>query len=76
VTSETSLDELDPKGPLADKNIVSVFGVPLFTTERVDDVPDVLNPPPEQPAAPSSNSSGGFISSVIDTLNPFSKKKP
>lgn len=76
VTSETSLDELDPKGPLADKNIVSVFGLPLFTTERVDDVPDVLNPPAEQPAASSSKNSGGFISSVIDTLNPFSKKKP
>jgi parvulin-like peptidyl-prolyl isomerase len=78
VTSETPLDELDPKGPLADKNIVSVFGMPLFTTERVDDVPDLLNPPAEQAGASSSNSknSGGFFSSVIDTLNPFSKKKP
>jgi peptidyl-prolyl cis-trans isomerase SurA len=68
VTSETPLDELDPKGPLAEKNIVSVFGLPLFTTERADDVPDLLNPAPEN--------SGGFISSVIDTLNPFSNKKP
>jgi peptidyl-prolyl cis-trans isomerase SurA len=78
VTSETPLDELDAKGPLADKNIVSVFGVPLFTSERVDDVPDLLNPPAEKPAASSSSSSksGGFISSVIDTLNPFAKKKP
>ena len=32
-------------GPLAGKNIVSVFGVPLFTTDRVDDVPDILSPP-------------------------------
>ena len=78
VTKETPLDDLDPKGPLADKSIVSVLGVPLFTTERVDDVPDILNPPPEKPAESSSgsNPSGGFISSVIDTLNPFSKKKP
>ena len=79
VTSETPLDELDASGPLADKNIVSVLGVPLFTTERVDDVPDLLNPPTEKPAASSSsdsNKSGGFLSSVIDTLNPFSKKKP
>ncbi len=78
VTSETPLDELDPKGPLADKSIVSVFGIPLFTTERADDVPDLLNPPAEKPAASSasSNQSGGFISSVLDTLNPFSKKNP
>ena len=78
VTEETPLDELDAQGPLADKNVVSVFGVPLFTTERVDDVPDLLNPPAEKPApsSSSSNKSGGIISSVIDTLNPFSKKKP
>jgi peptidyl-prolyl cis-trans isomerase SurA len=71
VTSETPLDELDDKGPLANKNIVSVLGVPLFTTERVDDVPDVLNPPDQTEASKS-----GFFSSVVDTLNPFSKKKP
>ena len=70
VTKETPLDELDPKGPLADKSIVSVFGVPLFTSERVDDVPDVLAP------AAESNKSGGFFSSIVDTLNPFSSKKP
>jgi peptidyl-prolyl cis-trans isomerase SurA len=80
ITSETPLDELDPNGPLADKNIVSVFGVPLFTTERVDDVPDVLAPASERAKSSESdaeaNKSGGFFSSVIDTLNPFSSKKP
>jgi hypothetical protein len=78
VTSETPLDELDPKGNLADKSIVNVLGVPLFTTERVDDVPDILSPPEEKPAQSGSNSnkSSGFISSVIDTLNPFSKNEP
>ena len=80
VTKETPLDELDPKGPLADKNIVSVFGVPLFTTERVDDVPDVLAPAAEKSrsgaSGSDSNKSGGFFSSIIDTLNPFSSKKP
>jgi hypothetical protein len=75
VYKETPLDELDPKGPLADKNIVSVFGVPLFTSERVDDVPDVLAPAAENSRSGSSGS-GGFFSSVIDTLNPFSSKKP
>lgn len=80
VTKETPLDELDPKGPLADKNIVSVFGVPLFTSERVDDVPDVLAPAAEKSrsgaSGSDSNKSGGFFSSIIDTLNPFSNKKP
>ena len=80
VTKETPLDELDPKGPLADKNIVSVFGVPLFTSERVDDVPDVLAPAAEKSrsgaSGSDSNKSGGFFSSIIDTLNPFSSKKP
>jgi len=80
VTKETPLDDLDPKGPLADKNIVSVFGVPLFATERVDDVPDVLAPAAEKSrsgaSGSDSNKSGGFFSSIIDTLNPFSSKKP
>jgi hypothetical protein len=44
VVSETASDEEEQKqGPLAGKNIVSVFGVPLFTTDRVDDVPDILS---------------------------------
>jgi peptidyl-prolyl cis-trans isomerase SurA len=80
VTKEIPLDELDPKGPLADKSIVSVFGAPLFTTERVDDAPDVLSPPVEKSSDGASGSdskkSGGFFSSVVDTLNPFSSKKP
>ena len=73
VTSETPLEELDEKGPLADKSVVSIFGVPLFTTERVEDVPDLLNPPEK---SEGSSKSGGFISSVVDKINPFSKKKP
>ena len=80
IYKETPLDELDPKGALADKNIVSVFGVPLFTTERVDDVPDVLAPAAEKSrsgaSGSDSNKSGGFFSSIVDTLNPFSSKKP
>jgi hypothetical protein len=65
---------------LADKSIVSVFGAPLFATERVDDAPDVLSPPLEKSSDGASGSdskkSGGFFSSVVDTLNPFSSKKP
>ena len=83
VSKETPMEELDPNGPLADKSIVSVFGVPMFTTERSDDVPEI---PPDlvQPAENSgggasganASESGGFFSSVVDTLNPFSDDNP
>jgi len=72
VTKETPMDEMDPTGPLADKNIVSVFGVPLFTTERTDDAPEL----PAELAPPVENSGGGSSGSVLDTLNPFSSENP
>lgn len=59
----------DPKGPLQGKNVVSVFGMPLFTTDAVDDVPDVFAPPVEK-----TERKGG--SSILESLNPFSSKKP
>jgi hypothetical protein len=65
---ETPFEE-DPNSPLSGKSVVSIFGVPLFTTDTVDDVPDVLAPP--APAAPASK---GVFSSIVDSLNPFSKK--
>jgi peptidyl-prolyl cis-trans isomerase SurA len=69
ITKETDLEEDDPKNPMYGRKIVSVFGIPLFTKES-DDGPDV-------PAAPDDDSSksGGFLSSVIDSLNPFSASK-
>jgi parvulin-like peptidyl-prolyl isomerase len=70
VTKEIDVEENDPNSPMYGKNIVSVFGVPLFTSEANDTVPDVLSPPPPE------KQSGGFFSSVIDSLNPFSSKKP
>jgi len=70
IVKETPFEEEDPKSPMAGKSIVSVFGVPLFTTDTLDDVPDVLAPPP--PAKEDK----GFFSSVVDTINPFSSKKP
>ena len=71
ITKETSTEEDDPKSPLYGKNIVSVFGVPLFTKEAVDDVPDVLSEPANPPAERESSSerSGGFF----DSLNPFKR---
>ena len=60
------------KGPLAGKNIVSVFGVPLFTTDRVDDVPDILSPQPEKNSQAQEQESG-FFSSFVSRLNPFKR---
>ena len=70
VTKEVDVEEDDPKSPMYGKKIVNVFGVPLFTADANDDIPDVLSPPPPE------KQSGGFFSSIIDSLNPFSSKKP
>jgi peptidyl-prolyl cis-trans isomerase SurA len=69
IVKETPFEDEDAKSPLKDKSIVTVFGVPLFTTDTVEDAPDVLNPPPSQ-------SGKGVISTILDSLNPFSSKKP
>jgi peptidyl-prolyl cis-trans isomerase SurA len=69
IVKETPFEEEDPNSPLKDKSIVSVFGVPLFTTDAVEDAPDILNPPP-------NDSGKGVFSSILDSLNPFSSKKP
>ena len=75
VTKEIDLEDDDPKSPMYGKKIVSVFGVPLFTSEANDDVvPDVLSPPSSE--KPAEKQSGGFFSSIIESLNPFSSKKP
>jgi len=84
IVKEIPIDEEDQKGPLANKSIVSVFGVPLFTTDATDDVPDVLSASAGSPAESGSNAvappaaegaaakeSGGFFSSIVDSLNPF-----
>jgi peptidyl-prolyl cis-trans isomerase SurA len=79
IVKETPLEEDDQKSPLYNKNVVTIFGVPLFASENSgDDIPDVLSTPAEKsaPSAPSSGQSGGFFSSVVDSLNPFSSKKP
>ena len=76
VVRETASDEEDQKqGPLAGKNIVSVFGVPLFTTDRVDDVPDILSPPAQPTEKNSSDQEppNGFFSSLVNRLNPFKR---
>lgn len=83
IFQETPIEGEEAPGQLSGKNIVSLFGVPLFTTDTVDDVPGDplapiegaggLAPVPAEPAAPqNSGESRGFFSSVLDTLNPFS----
>lgn len=69
IVKETPFEEDDPKNPLRGKSIVSVLGVPLFTTETVEDAPDVLSPAPKE-------SEKGAVSNILDSLNPFSSKKP
>jgi len=69
IVKETPFEDEDPKSPIAGKSVVSVFGVPLFTTETVDDTPDILTPPKQ-------DSGKGVFSTIIDSLNPFSSKKP
>jgi hypothetical protein len=80
ITKETDLEDNDPKSPMYDKKVVSVFGVPLFTKQGDDDVPDVLSTPADSDQSDSgqsdSGNSGGFLSSIFGSLNPFSSSKP
>ena len=84
IVKEIPIDEEDQKGPLADKSIVSVLGIPLFTKDAPDDVPDLLSAPanasgesgskaaePSAGSGSTSKESGGFFSSIVDSLNPF-----
>lgn len=66
IVKETPFEEeVDPNSPLRGKSVVSVLGVPLFTSDAVEDAPDIFAPPPQE-------SKGGFF----ERLNPFSSKKP
>jgi peptidyl-prolyl cis-trans isomerase SurA len=69
IVKETPFEGEDPKSPLAGKSVVTIFGVPVGTTDTVEDVPDVLNPQP-------ADSGKGTFSTILDSLNPFSSKKP
>jgi peptidyl-prolyl cis-trans isomerase SurA len=75
IVKETPVEDEDPRNPLAGKNIVNVFGIPLFTTEAAEDVPDVLAPPADKSSksGSSSDQSEGFFSSIVGSLNPFKR---
>ena len=74
---ETEFEDEDPNSPVHGKKIVTIFGVPLGTTDSMDDVPDILSSAPEKAAGSGSESAktGGFFSSIVDSLNPFSPSK-
>jgi hypothetical protein len=72
MVKETPLEDDDPKSPLYNKSVVSVFGVPLFTKEdEGEEVPDVLTPQANKAADAGSNSKSG--GGLFDSINPFKK---
>ncbi|MEO6164517.1 MAG: peptidylprolyl isomerase [Candidatus Binatia bacterium] len=73
IVSETPFEDQDPRSPVSNKSVVSVFGMPLFVTDNADDTPDIFAPPPPEDKAGQSK---GVFSSIVDSLNPFSSKKP
>jgi hypothetical protein len=70
IVKETPFEDEGPSSPTSGKSVVSVFGVPMFTSDAVEDAPDVLTPPP--PAKEEK----GIFSTIVDSINPFSSKKP
>ena len=71
-------DEEDGKeSQFAGQNVLSLFGVPLFRSESPDDTDasaDLLAPIEDAKGpADKPQESGGFFSSMWNTLNPFSK---
>ena len=72
ISKEDDLEQEDPQSPLYGKRVVSVLGVPLFTKEAADDVPEL---PLDEESQREPRKSGGFFSSIVDSLNPFSSDK-
>jgi peptidyl-prolyl cis-trans isomerase SurA len=70
IVKETPFEDQDPSSPTTGKSVVSIFGMPLFTTDTVEDAPDILTP------APPANQEKGIFSTIVDSINPFSSKKP
>lgn len=76
IFTETPVGGADAQGELSGQKIVSIFGIPLFTSDSADDVPESEDPL-TQPAGRDGSSqrpeeSRGFFSSIWRALNPFS----
>ena len=71
IISETPLED-ESGNVIADYKKVSLFGIPLFTTESVDDLeeePFIQGRGPEGKAEPVEPK--GFFSKALDSINPF-----
>lgn len=68
----------DDEAGQSDRQVISVLGVPLFTTQAADEgVEDPLSiPPASEPPAKKTEQAGGFFSSIWKALNPFSSNNP
>ena len=75
IVNETPIEGEDAEGELSGEKIVSIFGVPLFTTSSSEDLPEdpfALGGGSEKPSQePEPEDSEGFFSSVWGSLNPF-----
>ncbi|MFQ5903399.1 MAG: peptidylprolyl isomerase [Candidatus Binatia bacterium] len=73
IVSKTPLEGVDADGDLGEEKIVSIFGIPLFTTESAEDVPEDPLAPLDGTKEPAEKpeESGGFFSSIWESLNPF-----
>ena len=71
IISETPVE--NPQDEFSDERTVSIFGIPLFTTESTDDVPEDPLAPLDGTKEPTEKpeESGGFFSSIWESLNPF-----
>lgn len=71
---QSPIEGENAQGELSGKNIVSIFGIPLFTSESVDDAPEDLltQSGGREGSAQSPEESKGFFSSIWKALNPFS----
>lgn len=72
VVQKTPVEGEDTEGELSGRKIVSIFGIPLFSTVSPDD-PDDFPPAPEEKKenpAGKAQQSGGFFSSLWKAVTP------
>ena len=73
IFSETPVEGEDAEGELSGEKIVSIFGVPFFTTHSPDEIPEdpfALGDGSEKPSQEPEDSES-FFSSMWESLNPF-----
>jgi len=77
IFKETPIEEEEAGKPSreTDQSVISFLGTPLFRTDSADDVPEDPVGALEPKSSEKSQDSGGFFSSVWQSVNPFSKGK-